>query len=96
MTRNITLAIDDTVLETVRIVAAEEKTTVNAMVRDYLTNVAKQRGRREEARAAFRELAERSEARLGPDYVWNREDIYADRVFPRHERADLRGDGKAR
>lgn len=95
MTRNITLAIEDEILEVVRVVAAEEKTTVNAMVRDYLSGIAKQRGRRQEARAKFRELAQNSEARLGPNYVWNREDIYADRMLPRHERPDLRRDGES-
>jgi hypothetical protein len=95
MTKNITLAIDEATLETVRIIAAEEKTTVNALVRDFLNGLAEQRNRRAEARAAFKELAENSTGRLGPDYVWNREDAYADRVFPRHERSAVRREGEA-
>ena len=39
MTKNITLAIDDEILKEARIVAAEERTTVNARVRDYLNRV---------------------------------------------------------
>ena len=38
--KNITLAIDEDVLERARIVAAEQKTTVNAMVREFLADVA--------------------------------------------------------
>lgn len=34
--RNITLAIEDDVLEEARVLAAENRTTVNAMVRDFL------------------------------------------------------------
>jgi hypothetical protein len=39
MTKNITLAIDEAILKEARILAAEERTTVNAMVRDYLNRV---------------------------------------------------------
>jgi Family of unknown function (DUF6364) len=39
MTKNITLAVEDEVLERVRVVAAENRTTVNAMVREYLSRV---------------------------------------------------------
>jgi hypothetical protein len=40
MTKNITLAVDEAILDRVRVIAAEQKTTVNAMVRDYLSSVA--------------------------------------------------------
>ena len=38
--KNITLAIEDGVLDRARLVAAERRTTVNAMVREFLTDVA--------------------------------------------------------
>ena len=38
--KNITLAIEDEVLDKVRVVAAEKRTTVNALVREYLTELA--------------------------------------------------------
>ena len=41
--KNITLAIDEDVLERARLVAAEQKTTVNAMVREFLADVARSR-----------------------------------------------------
>jgi Family of unknown function (DUF6364) len=92
--KNITLAIDENVLHEVREIAARQKTTVNALVREYLTQLASQESRIAEARKGLQELMDKSTARLGPDYVWNREEIYEDRMFPRHERSGLRGDGK--
>jgi hypothetical protein len=96
MNRNITLAIDEDVLDRVRVIAAERKTTVNGMVRDYLTRVATDEDRMADTRRRLIELAETSTARLGPNYRWNREELYEDRVLPRHERGDLRGRGKNR
>jgi uncharacterized protein (DUF4415 family) len=92
--KNITLAVDEDVLDRVRVIAAERKTTVNALVREYLEKIASEQDRIAEARRRLRELMEKSEARLGPDYKWNREEIYEDRVFPRHKRSDLRRDGE--
>ena len=54
--KNLTLAIDDTVLDEVRQIAARRRTTVNALVRDYLTRVAAEEGRTAEARKELREL----------------------------------------
>jgi Family of unknown function (DUF6364) len=39
MMRNLTLAVEDDILEQARIVAAENRTTVNAMVREHLSRV---------------------------------------------------------
>ena len=92
--KNITLAIDENVLNEVREIAARRRTTVNALVRDYLTQMATEESRIAEARKGLKELMDKSTARLGPDYVWNREEIYEDRMFPRHKRPDLRSDGE--
>jgi hypothetical protein len=73
--KNITLAMDEAILEEVRIVAAKKGTTVNAMVRDYLTSVAKLEDRTERARRRIRELAQKSTAEVGP-ITWKREDLY--------------------
>jgi Family of unknown function (DUF6364) len=43
MTKNITLAIEDHIVEEARILAAEQKTTVNAMVRDFLRKIVARR-----------------------------------------------------
>ncbi|NJK32258.1 MAG: helix-turn-helix transcriptional regulator [Deltaproteobacteria bacterium] len=50
MTRNITLAIDPEVLDRVRVIAVERKTTVNALVREYLEGLATESDRMAEAR----------------------------------------------
>jgi hypothetical protein len=89
--KNITLAIDDKVLEEVRVYAAKQSTTVNALVRDFLGKLANEDRRLADTRKRLKELMEKSTAELGPDYVWNREEIYADRMFPRHEHRNLRG-----
>lgn len=94
MTRNITLAIEEDVLEKARIIAARRKTTVNGLVREFLERTVGEEDRIAESRRKLLELADTSEARLGPDYQWSREETYADRMFPRHERGDLRGGGK--
>jgi hypothetical protein len=93
--KNITLAMDAGILDQVREIAARRRTTVNGLVRDYLTQLASEEGRITEARRGLAELMEESTGRLGPDYVWNRESIYEERMFPRHQRSDLRSDREA-
>jgi hypothetical protein len=88
---NITLAIDEELLGKARDYADRKGTTVNALVRELLGETIDQDKRREEARRGLLELIDNSTARLGPDFKWNREEIYEERMFPRHERADIRG-----
>ena len=73
--RNITLSVDEKVLDVVRRHAAEHKSTVNALVRDYLTNLAAQEDRAKGARARLRELSAQSSGRLGKK-TWTREDLH--------------------
>jgi hypothetical protein len=75
MTKNITLAVDEAVLEQVKIYAAERKTSVNALVRDYLEQVARSSDRTERARRRLLELARVSKAEVGP-VTWKRDDLY--------------------
>ncbi len=88
--KNITLALDEHVLAAVRKYAALRNTTVNALVRDYLTRLAAQEDRQAEARKKLVELSERATFDLG-DWTWNREELYDRGKFPRHEHSDLRG-----
>jgi hypothetical protein len=88
---NITLAIDEELLENAREFAANKGTTLNALVRELLNENVAQAKRKEEARRSLLELMDTSKARLGSDFKWNREDIYEERMFPRHKRADIRG-----
>jgi hypothetical protein len=73
--KNITLAVDENVLEAVRIYAAKNHTTVNALVREEFERIAKAEDRMGRARRNILELAERSTAELGP-VGWKREDLY--------------------
>jgi hypothetical protein len=75
MTKNITLAIDEAVLEEARVYAARRNTSVNGLVRDFLEGIAKQEDRTERARRRLRELAERSTLEVG-EVTWKRDDLY--------------------
>jgi signal transduction histidine kinase len=75
MTKNITLAVDESVLEQVKVYAAERKTSVNALVRDYLDQLAKSADRTERARRRLLDLARESKAEVGP-VTWKRGDLY--------------------
>jgi hypothetical protein len=91
--KNITLAMDEKVLREARRYAAKHDTTVNALVRDFLTRLATQEDKAAKAREELVRLAETSQARMG-SWKWNREDAYEDRLLPRHEHSDLRGFGE--
>ena len=73
--RKITVSVDEGVLATVRRYAAERNSSVNALVREYLGNVARHEGRARNARVRLRELSQQSQGRLG-DKTWSREDLH--------------------
>jgi DICT domain-containing protein len=74
--KNITLAIEDEVLDRVRIVAAEKKTTVNALVREFLADLASRDERLAEARKQLLRLMDNSEGRMAPDWKFDREETH--------------------
>jgi hypothetical protein len=73
--KNITLSVGEKVLAAVRRRAAEQNSTVNALVRQYLTNLAEQDDRAARARACMVELSEQSQGQLG-ERTWTRDDLY--------------------
>ena len=73
--KNITLSVDDEVLDAVKIYAAERKTTVNAIVRAELERIAKAEDRSARARRRLLELAENSKAEMG-QVTWKRDELY--------------------
>jgi plasmid stability protein len=73
---NITLNVPDEILDEARVYAAQRKTTVNALVRDYLTSITSQRKRAEQAMAELREMSRKTKARLGPDFKFDRASLY--------------------
>lgn len=75
---NLTIAVEDEVLRRARIRAAEQETSVNAVLREALERYADAgAGHRatEELLAFARETSGRSDGR-----TWTREDLYAERV----------------
>jgi hypothetical protein len=73
---NLTLTIDDDTLRAARIRALEQGTSVNALVREYLSSYAGMSGARE-AIAAFLDRAERSSASSGASgRTWTRDELY--------------------
>lgn len=77
---NLTLSIDDEVLKRARIRALEHGTSVNAVVREHLSNYADAE-RARQAMEAILEIAEGSESGSGPEgRAWTREDLYEERI----------------
>lgn len=73
--RNLTLRIEENTLETARRIAAEQSTSVNALVREFLGDLAKNQDRRSAARRELVALSRESGARIG-NREWNRDDLH--------------------
>lgn len=73
--KNVTLSIDEDVLAAVRRYAAAHDSTVNALVREYLTGLAKRESLAANARRRLRELSDESPARVG-SRNWSRDDLH--------------------
>jgi hypothetical protein len=73
--KNITLSVDDKILSAARRQAAERNSTVNALVREYLTNLAHQDDRARRARERLNQLSKQSEGRLGRKN-WTRDELH--------------------
>lgn len=90
---NLTLSVEDDLLKKCRLYAVTHDTSVNAMVRDFLTAVANgtddaARGERLRAVENLQRLARKveDEKQIGGDWTWNRDDVYEDRLARRDER----------
>jgi len=73
--KNITLSVEEEVLIAVRRHAAERNSSVNALVREYLTNLAAHEDRASRARARLRQLSKQSQGRLGKK-TWTRDELH--------------------
>lgn len=81
MTKNLTLAIDEELLDRARVLAAMKRTTVNAMVREYLEREVRREGddarRADEWAQLFRQTdAFCAEAGAGEPLKFDREELY--------------------
>ncbi len=99
--KNVTLAIDEQLIERARALAERRKTSLNALIRSLLAHEVEQDDRIAWAKAGMKRLMEEARAKAalddGAPYVWNRRDAYderEDRLLSRHERPDLRGFGE--
>jgi len=73
--KNITLSVEDDVIIAARRYAVERNSTVNALVREYLGNLALHHDRAALARTRLRQLSKKSKGELG-DSAWNRQDLH--------------------
>ena len=77
---NITLSIDEAIVKKVRKIAIDRDTTLNAMVREYLTSVADSDAAvRKEQADALMASTERLARDMGPRR-WTRDDLYDERL----------------
>lgn len=73
---NITLSVDDAVVKKVREIALQKDTTLTAMVREYLIEVAERDyAARRESASRIREMSARYSVDMG-ERTWTREDLY--------------------
>ncbi len=74
---NITLSIDEEIVKKVRKIAIDKDTTLTAMVREYLTSVAKNDvARRRQQVAQLKDSFQSMSRDMGPHH-WTREDLHA-------------------
>lgn len=87
MTKNITLAVDEDLLARFRVLAAEERTSVNALIRQYMEERTSLAEKRRQARAWMAakagENAKDDEPGSEGGWRWNREDCYSGPRFDR-------------
>ena len=72
---NLTLTIEEDLLRAARKIALDQKTSVNEMVREYLSSVVESSGRMRLARAGLRKALETGLVKVG-DKTWSRDDLY--------------------
>lgn len=73
--KNITLSVDEDVLAIARRYALEHHSSVNALVREFLAEIAEREDRARQARLRLRELSERCPARIG-SASWTRDELH--------------------
>ncbi len=73
--KNVTIALDESLLREVRRIAANRSTTLNAMIREFLEDLARRESEAVRARRRIVELCKKSEARVGPR-SWSRDELH--------------------
>ena len=78
MKRNLTIQLDEEVINEIKAVAARRGTSVSGLVTAYLTRLAAEDDQYEKARKAALDMLDQAVDR--GDWSWRREDGYADRL----------------
>jgi len=73
--KNVTIALDDSLLREARRIAADRSTTLNAMIREFLEELSQRESRAVKARRRIVELCRESQARVGPR-TWSRDELH--------------------
>lgn len=75
MSKNITLSVDDGVLDQIKVLAAQRRTTVSGLVRSYFDSLVASDRAIDEAREKLLRLAREKNGDMGTK-SWKREDLY--------------------
>jgi hypothetical protein len=73
--QNVTLAVEEDVLLAARKIALDQRTSVNQLVREYLTALVEAASRRRLARARLKQAFETGRVEVG-DRKWSRDELY--------------------
>jgi hypothetical protein len=75
MKRNLTLAIDESVLDRARVAAVRKKVSLTALVRDYLTRLSREDREREASLRRLRRLMAAKPLAVGR-VTWKRDELH--------------------
>ena len=73
--QNITLVIEEDLLLAARKIALDQRTSVNQLVREFLTSLVEEPDRRRLARARLKQAFDTGLVEVG-DRTWSRDDLY--------------------
>ena len=73
--KNVTIALDESLLREARRIAAERSTTLNAMIREFLEELAQRESHAVKARRRIVELCRQTNATVG-SRTWSRDEIH--------------------
>jgi hypothetical protein len=73
--QNVTLVVEEDLLLAARKIALDRRTSVNQLVREFLTALVEGSSRRQLARTRLKQASEKGLAEVG-DITWSRADLY--------------------
>lgn len=73
--KNVTIALDESLIREVRRIAADRSTTLNAMIRTFLEDLTRQESHALKARRRIVELCRKSKAEIG-SRSWTRDELH--------------------